>query len=49
MAARQTNRADMPWLAGLYPESWSRDSLVNDLLLPTIAGLALCLAIGWLA
>ncbi|WP_019933844.1 hypothetical protein [Oceanimonas smirnovii] len=46
LAAHNANRARMPWYAGFLPASWSRDSLIRDLLLPTAAALALCLA-GW--
>ncbi|GAA3704476.1 hypothetical protein GCM10022421_09110 [Oceanisphaera sediminis] len=49
LTAHKANRSRMPWCAGFLPESWHRDGLVNDLLLPSVAGLALCLVIFWLA
>lgn len=48
LTAHKANRSRMPWHAGFLPESWTRDSLLFDLLLPTTTALALCLAGWWL-
>ena len=48
MARYYTNRAGMPWYAGWLPESWTRDSLVNDLLLPAGVGLLIAWLTGFL-
>lgn len=48
LAAHNANRSRMPWVAGFLPESWNRDALVNDLLLPILAGIVICLVAGLL-
>lgn len=49
LALHKANRSQMPWVAGFLPESWNRDGLVNDLLLPSAAGIALAGGLALLA
>lgn len=48
LTAHKANRSRMPWVAGFLPESWSRDALVNDLLLPAGVGLLAAWLTGFL-
>lgn len=49
LTAHKANRSRMPWHAGFLPESWNRDGLVNDLLLPAVVGFGLCVTAQLLA
>ncbi|MBM7455169.1 hypothetical protein HNR62_001029 [Oceanisphaera litoralis] len=46
LTANKANRSRMPWQAGFLPESWNRDGLVNDLLLPGAIGGAIAWALA---
>ncbi|MGP7732919.1 hypothetical protein [Oceanimonas smirnovii] len=48
LTVHKANRSRMPWFAGFLPESWSRDGLVNDLLLPVLVGLGGYWIVRWI-